>query len=284
MKRYKMTLSYFGKDFSGWQIQPDSLSVQQMLQEKLTLLLKEEIKAVGAGRTDSSVHALEQTAHFDTSKEINTDQIKCSLNALLSPSIRILSLEETDNSFHARYSARGKTYRYLICNKEKYFPFLQNLCYLTHKKIDLEKLKKAALIFLGTHNFLSFSNKASVGCAKNKPTKTIYSFEIIKKDPFYIIEITGDGFLYKMVRNIVGALLSVNDNKLTICDIRNILMQKDRTKAPAPAEAFGLYLVKVHYLEEEVLKKKNDKSSLENLFPSFSRLSKQAEQVCCKEP
>ena len=284
MKRYKMTLSYFGKDFSGWQIQPTSLSVQQMLQEKLTLLLKEEIKVIGAGRTDSFVHALEQTAHFDTSKKINIDQIKCSLNGLLSSSIRILSLEETDGSFHARYSARGKTYRYLICNQEKYFPFLQDLCYLTRKKIDLEKLKKAALVFLGTHNFLSFSNKASVGCAKNKPTKTIYRFEITQKDPFYIIEITGDGFLYKMVRNIVGALLSVNDNKLTIADVRNILLQKDRTRAPAPADPLGLYLVKVHYFEEEVLKKKNDISSLENLFAFSACLSKQAEQACCKEP
>lgn len=255
-KRYKITISYFGKGFFGWQIQPKQISVQQMLQEKLSLLLKKQIKVVGSGRTDSGVHAIKQVAHFDSEKKINRKKIQRALNALLSPLIQISSIEEVDPSFHARYSAKAKTYHYFVCNKEIFFPFLKNICFLTKKKINLKKLNQAASCFLGTHNFLSFANNASIGCAKNKPIKTIYHSKVIKKNFFYIFEITGDGFLYKMVRNIVGALLAVNDNKLSIDDLKKILQKKDRTKAPAPAPAKGLYLVKVHYLEEEVLTKK----------------------------
>ena len=285
--RYKLTVSYFGKDFSGWQVQKNVLSVQQILEDKLSLLLKEKIKVTGAGRTDSQVHALEQTAHFDSSKNIDANRIKFSLNGLLPPSVRILNIKETSPLFHARYSARGKTYRYLICNTEKYFPFLQDFCLLIRKKIDIKKLKQARACFLGTHNFLSFANKSSVGCAKNKPTKTIYRLEIIKKDPFYIIEITGDGFLYKMVRNIVGALIHVNEDKLSISDLKTILSLKDRKTAPAPAPAKGLYLVKAHYLEEEVPKTKNEEYLLENRYcfeNLFSHISKQAGQAYGKEP
>lgn len=242
--KYKITISYDGTNYSGWQIQKDKPSIQAFVQKALTTILRENINIVGAGRTDAKVHALEQIAHFTTTKKINIKKTCYSVNCILPKDIRIINIEEVDLSFHARFSAVSKIYRYYICTKNIQDPFSRFYSYSPNKKIDLSLLRKATKYFLKTHDFSSFANK---GSAKTSPIKTIYRIDVIERKDDIILEFEADGFLYKMVRNIVGTLIDVATKKIPLENIEKIIKAKDRKKASSPAPAHGLFLMKIFY-------------------------------------
>lgn len=245
--KYKMTISYDGNKYSGWQIQKNDFSIQSIIQNNLNTILREKINLIGAGRTDAKVHALGQIAHFVSSKQLEINKILYSLNCLLPKDIRIIKIEEVDFNFHARFLAKSKIYRYYICKNEIQTPFLRFYSYKPNVELDLSLLKNATKSFIGTHDFSSFANKQNEGSAKNKPVKTIYRIDVLEDDENIILEFHGDGFLYKMVRNIVGTLIDVASKKISLETLEKILKSKNRKNASAPAPAHGLFLMEIFY-------------------------------------
>jgi tRNA pseudouridine38-40 synthase len=247
MKKYKLTISYDGTNYFGWQIQKEKTTIQDEIQKAIKIILKEDIKITAAGRTDTGVHANGQVAHFTSSNSFDLNKFIYSLNCLLKDDIRVLKIEEVDLSFHARYSAISKIYRYHITLKKIENPFSRLYCYRPNQILDLDLMKKGINYLLGKHDFRSFANKQNMGSAKNKPVKTIKRIDLIENQDEIILEFEGDGFLYKMVRNIVGTLLDVSAKKIPLEAIESILKSQDRRKASQPASAKGLFLEKIIY-------------------------------------
>jgi len=246
---YKMTIAYDGTLYNGWQVQPNGSSIQAEIQNALQTLLKKPTPIVGSGRTDAGVHALGQVAHFTTSQNLEVKKILFSLNSLLPHDIRIKELISAPPGFHARYSAIKKIYHYRMHLHSHQDPF--NRLYSTHIRhpIDTHLLQKAIPFFIGTHDFTSFSNEPNRGSALHKPIKTLYSLKCIQEGDQIILIFEGDGFLYKMVRNIVGTLLMVASNKFLSEEIPGIFEAKDRRKAGPAAPPQGLFLHSVYYRE-----------------------------------
>jgi tRNA pseudouridine38-40 synthase len=247
MNTYKMILCYDGTDFSGWQIQPNGITIQQLLEERLLILLKEPTTVVGAGRTDAGVHALGQTAHFQTSSPIDCQKMVNSLNGMLPSTVRILSLQVVENTFHARYSAKNKVYFYELSLQPTPSPFRRLYCLHVGPHLDLEKLKKGALILLGEHDFTSFANDSHLGAAGRNPIRTITDLRVVNIEGGIRLEFEGRSFLYKMVRNCVGTLLEVATGKKTVEDVKKILDGKNRKLAGTAAPAHGLTLARIDY-------------------------------------
>ena len=257
-KRIKLLLSYDGSNYSGWQKQPSSLSIQEELEKRLTILLKEPIYVVGSSRTDAGVHAKGQVAHFDTSSSFTPRALFYSLNCLLPKDIKVLSLEEVENSFHARYSAKAKIYHYYLEFTPFSSPFSYKYSVPIYQEFSVELLKQAAKYFEGTHDFTSFANDANKGSCKKNPVRTIYHIEITPTSQGICLIFLGNGFLYKMIRNIMGVLLLAGKKKLPLEEIPKIFAAKDRRKAPAVAPAKGLFLKKIYY---EPLKSSSERES-----------------------
>jgi len=247
MNKYKLIISYDGTNYFGWQIQKNKITIQEIIQKVLKKILQENITIYASGRTDTKVHALGQVAHFTSKKNINLKKFLFSLNSLLPKDIRVLKISEVDSNFHARFSAKGKIYRYHLSISDIQDPFSRLYSYNTVDKLDLRLLKKASLYFLGRHDFSSFANKQYQGSALTSPIKTIKRIDIIEKKDEIILEFEADGFLYKMVRNLVGTLLACASEKMPIESIEKILKAKDRKLSAAPASAHALFLVKVLY-------------------------------------
>lgn len=245
---YKLIISYDGTRYSGWQVQPNGISIQEVLQEKMSIILREKAHVTGSGRTDAGVHALGQTAHFKTKIRIDPYRFLHSLNALLPADIRVHSVEEVSPGFHPRYDAKGKIYSYHLNLNRTVSPFRRLYTLHVHDKIDVDLLKQAAQCFIGTHDFTSFANEAHKGSAAEDAVRTIHRLDVIFEDEGYLrLEFEGNGFLYKMVRNIVGALLDVARGKIPLDKLPQILLAKDRKLAGQTAPAHGLFLVKVIY-------------------------------------
>ncbi|MCM8762144.1 MAG: tRNA pseudouridine(38-40) synthase TruA [Candidatus Omnitrophica bacterium] len=249
-KNVKLVIAYNGSRFYGWQRQKKEKSVQETIEKVLKKITGEDIKLIGCGRTDSKVHAISYTANFKTVSRLTADQIKKALNANLPYDIYVKSAEIVETKFHSRYNTRKKRYRYLIICEER-SPFLENFACFIKDKLDIEKMRKAAVYFKGRHNFSAFQAKGS----RIKDTiRTIYSI-IIKEEKFILdpevqlisIEITADGFLYKMARNIIGTLIYIGLGKLSPEDIPEIIASGDRKRVPPTAPPEGLYLKKVVY-------------------------------------
>jgi tRNA pseudouridine38-40 synthase len=245
--KYKLTLSYDGSLYCGWQKQPNVITIQEVIQQSIEKITKSKSLIIASGRTDAGVHAKEQIAHLSIDKKLDISIFKRYLNSLLPKDIRILDVKLVHNDFHARYHAKGKVYRYYIHLGNTHCPFSRRYSYLIKHKLDLDLLNAAREIFLGKHDFSSFSNEANKGACANNPIKTIKRIDIIKKGNSLILEFEADGFLYKMVRNIVGALIKIASKKITLSKTEEILLAKDRKKAPSPAPAHGLFLEKVLY-------------------------------------
>ncbi len=245
--KYKLLLQYDGTCYSGWQVQPDAPSIQETLKKTLEKFLQEEVWIVGSGRTDAGVHALGQAAHFSVSKEIDTRRFMAAANGLLPRDIRVLEISRVDDSFHARYSAKGKIYHYHLWLEKVQNPM--NRLYTTYfaKPLDLSLLKKAAAKFIGTHDFTSFANSAAEGSAAKNPVRTIKRLDVTEQEGGVRLEFEADGFLYKMVRNIVGMLLDIASGKRPLEDIEKAFEKKDRRFASKAAPPTGLFLVKVLY-------------------------------------
>lgn len=244
---YKLTIAYDGTHYHGWQIQPNGVSIQELLQKAIKIILREDVHVIGSGRTDAGAHAQGQVAHFKYRSGIDLYRFHASINGLLPPDIRVKCIEEVPLDFHAQYSAISKTYHYHL-----YLDPILDPCrrlYVLHvkEKIDLEKLEKAAQLFIGTHNFTSFSNEAHRGTAAYDAIRTLQRLDLVKQEGGVRLEFEGDGFLYKMVRNIVGILLEVASHKRSIEEILLIFKAKDRRKAGKAVSSKALYLMNVEY-------------------------------------
>lgn len=246
-KKYKLTIAYDGTEYSGWQIQPNGLSIQTLIENALSTILRTPTKVVGSGRTDAGVHAWGQTAHFITSSPFDSQKLLLSLNGLLPLDIRILEIVEVPSTFHARYSATSKIYHYRLHLDPIPDPFKRRYAYHVPHPVSLFLLKSAASLFIGTHDFTSFANEARRGSAAKDPIRSLYRLDLIEEAGGVRLEFEGDGFLYKMVRNITGTLLDVCAGKISLEQIPAILAAKDRKKAGRAAPPHGLSLMEVHY-------------------------------------
>jgi tRNA pseudouridine38-40 synthase len=246
--RYKLTISYEGTNYSGWQIQKKSISIQGLIENALSLIMKKKVPLLGASRTDAGVHALGQVAHFSSEDEIDMRKLQASLNGILPKDIRILKVDKVPPTFHARFSAKGKIYHYFLCNNAYENPFSRKYCLHFPHKLNFDSLQKAALLLEGTHDFTSFANNHLCGSAAVCPIKTIKKISIEHLEEGQLrFEFEADGFLYKMIRNMMGTLLEIAKGKREVESIKEILAAKDRKKAGQAAPALGLFLVKVNY-------------------------------------
>jgi len=244
---YKLTIAYDGTAYCGWQVQPNGITIQEEMQRHIATILRQEVILIGSGRTDSGVHALGQVANFNFPDPISLYRFQGSLNGLLPADIRVLNIAEVPLKFHSQHTATGKTYHYHLHLDRVENPF--NRLYRHHIKenISLPILKQAANVFLGTHDFTSFANEAHKGSAAIDAVRTLHRLDIIEQDGGVRLELEADGFLYKMVRNIVGTLLETATQKRAIAEIPEIFLAKDRRRAGQAAPSKGLFLVKVEY-------------------------------------
>jgi pseudouridylate synthase I len=246
MNKYKLVISYDGTGFGGWQVQHNSTSIQSLIQNALQTVLRHPVSLTGASRTDAGVHALGQVAHFETTHTPDTKKLLASLNGLLPETIRIHEIAPTSSTFHARFDATGKIYHYHVNLSRTPLPFER--LYTTHVlyPLDIPRVQHACSLFIGTRDFTSFANEG--GAAKTK-TRTLHRLDCVHNTNTQTIrfEFEGDGFLYKMVRNIVGTLLEVGRGHISLDEIPTIFAAKDRKRAGLSAPAEGLFLVKVHY-------------------------------------
>jgi tRNA pseudouridine38-40 synthase len=248
MTRVKITISYDGTLFSGYQVQPEKRTVQLELEKALTKMHKgKKVKVSSSGRTDARVHAIGQVCHFDTELSLPKEAWKKALNALITDDIYIKDANIVDDQFHARYSAKAKEYQYILLLGSEGDVFKRNYAYHYPYPLNFEKMKEAAMLLQGTHDFTSF-------CAANTDVKdkvrTIYSIEITKAGNQLVMTFKGNGFLYNMVRILVGTLLEVGNGKINPAEIEAIIVAKNRAKAGKTAPAQGLYLKEVFYDEK----------------------------------
>ncbi len=245
MRNIKLIIEYDGKDFNGWQKQPSKLNIQGTIEQAIKIITGEEVNLDASGRTDAGVHAFGQVANFKTNSNIPVEKIPIALNSNLKKSIRIILAEEVDEKFHSRLACKKKTYRYVINNSEFSSAIYRNLETHIPQKLNIEKMKEAAKYFEGEHEFKAF--KAS-GTSSKSSVRTIYKAEVIQMPNNRIyIELTGNGFLYNMVRIIAGTLVDVGMGKTKSEDIKNIINSKDRNLAGKTLPPNGLFLVSVEY-------------------------------------
>ena len=248
MINIKLTIEYEGTKYYGWQRQKSLLSIQGILEEKISQITQEKITLNGSGRTDAGVHALGQVANFKTNSSIPLLELTFILNRMLPLDIRIKKAERVDNNFHARYSAVSKIYHYYVLNSNQnnnYISiFLRNYVYCIYENIDLGEMKKASNYLQGEHDFTSF---ACSGSRIRNWKRRIKNISIIKKGNIFCFHLEADAFLYKMVRTIVGTLLEVGKGKIDYLEMKKILEAKNRKIAGRTVPAKGLFLMKVKY-------------------------------------
>lgn len=245
MQNIKMILEYDGSNYSGWQFQKNtSMTIQGKLESALCKVNKKKVKVIGAGRTDAKVHALAQTANCLIDVSIPPERLAIAINRLLPPDIVCKRSEKVSLDFHARYDSIGKKYLYRIYNNKLPSVFKRNYAYHLIQELDIDIMQKACKYFIGEHDFAAFQ---SAGCGANNTIKTIHSFQIRKEEQEIHFEIKGSGFLYNMVRIMVGTLIEVSEGKIAIEDIPEIMASKDRRLAGFTAPAKGLTLVEVYY-------------------------------------
>ena len=243
MRNIKITIQYNGKNYCGWQKQNNSPGIQGTIEKAIFDITGEEVKITGSGRTDAGVHALGQVANFKTNSQIPASRIPNALNAKLPKDISIVDAEEVDEDFHSRYSAKKKRYRYQIYNSPYRSPIYADTSYPVKYDLDIDKMKKEAKLFIGTHDFKGFM---SSGSSVVDTIRTIYDIGVSKSEDLIIIEIEGNGFLYNMVRIIAGTLVDIGRGKIDT-DLSTIIESKSRSMAGHTAPAHGLFLKKVDY-------------------------------------
>ena len=244
MKRIKLTIAYDGTNYCGWQIQPNGITIEEVLNKTLTKLTGENIQVIGASRTDSGVHALGNVAVFDTETTIPAEKIAMALNQRLPEDIVIVQSEEVDADFHPRYCDCSKTYEYHIINTRIPVPTQRLTNYFVSYTLNLEHMRQAASYLVGEHDFVSFCN---VRTDVENTVRTITALDILTEGNHITIRITGDGFLYNMVRIIVGTLIRVGRGFYEPEKVKEILEAKDRKAAGVTAPAHGLMLVGIDY-------------------------------------
>ena len=242
--RYLINFSYDGSNYSGFQKQKGLETIEENLEQALTKINNGKKTTITAtGRTDKGVHALSQYGHADIEVDITEKKLKRALNSNLPDDIHVINVLEVDDNFHARYNAVEKTYKYII-NLDEYNPIERNYVFQYNYDLDIDSMKEAIKYFLGEHDFRAFvtDNKEKENCVR-KITKV----SIKKEKEKLIISFTGNGFMRYQVRNMVGLLIRIGENKLSPKDVDKILKSKDRTKSGKTAPAEGLYLVDVKF-------------------------------------
>lgn len=258
-KNILLKIAYDGAGFHGWQRQPDKRTVQGHLETVLSRLFKTEILLNGTSRTDAGVHALGQQASFKADVNIPIEKLArvvnnalcgCEKGSFAISPVRIVEAEEKSPEFHARFDAKGKTYIYKINNTEMIDIFQRNYVYHVAEPLDTDAMRQAAKLLTGTHDFKSF--EASGSTPRESTVRTIYRMDLLQDGDMLELHVTGDGFLYNMVRILTGTLVDVGRDKLRPQKMTDILAAKDRQTAGHTAPPFGLYLAKVYYEEGEL--------------------------------
>lgn len=241
--KYLLTVSYDGFNYSGWQAQKGKTTIEQVLASTIHAITKQDVQLVASGRTDASVSALGQTVHFEVNDSLNKIKFLSRLNHLLPSDIKALSIELVPQDFHARYSVKLKTYAYSFYLSQISVPYLDRVATQFKQHVDINVFEKQLKKIIGTHDFSSFCTSGSSVTGK---TRTITNASLVKNGDLYTVTITGTGFLYNMVRIIIGTLINISCGKIKT-DILNIIEQKDRTKSGFTASPNGLVLVSVEY-------------------------------------
>lgn len=242
MFNYKLSIQYDGTDYAGWQIQANALSIQEVISNSIKQILQEDVSLIGAGRTDAGVHALGQVANFIVKRDLDFSKFKYSLNSVLPKDISITNIENVDEGFHSRFSAKKRSYIYLISNQKS--PFFERYSYTLYSELNSEKLNELSSALIGVKDFTSFSkNNPEV---QNKICQ-VYEARWRSQKNLFIFYIEANRFLYGMVRAIVGSLLKAYSSEDGFDHLKNILAQKDRSAAADAVPSKGLFLYKVKY-------------------------------------
>ncbi|HHX60414.1 MAG TPA: tRNA pseudouridine(38-40) synthase TruA [Epulopiscium sp.] len=244
MQKIKLIVSYDGTRYYGWQRQDDVVSVQEELEKACKQLFKQEVKIQGAGRTDAGVHALGQCATLMVNTNIPMERVPLVLNNILPQDIVVISAEKVPDKFHAQYSAKSKTYKYQIMNADYPIPQMRHYADFVHIPLNVEAMNKGAQYFVGTHDFLAFCASRNT---TRTTTRTIHYAKVTQNDQIVTFEVCGNGFLYNMVRIMVGTLIQVGIGKVEPSEISQIIVSKNRQKAGKTVPACGLTMCNVEY-------------------------------------
>ncbi len=244
MRNVKLTIEYDGTNYCGWQKQNNEKTIQEEIEKAIYKAVGEVVEVIGSSRTDAGVHARGMVANFKTNATIPFDKFKYAINDKLPDDIAIIESEEVSEDFHARYDSKGKTYCYSIINRQQKPAIGRNYVYHFKWDLDIEKMREACKHFIGKHDFKAFR---SLGSSVKTTERTIEELYIESEGEKINIFITADGFLYNMVRIIVGTLLKVGRGKIPVEDIEKIILLGDRKKAGPCVPAQGLILEKVYY-------------------------------------
>lgn len=243
MRHIALEIVYDGTRYSGWQIQNNAVTIQGVIQEKLQEITQEPLRMRVAGRTDAKVHALGQIASFKTNCRMTEEQIKCALNSMIPKDIRVFRVFEVPISFHPRYSAKKRWYRYIISNVPEPIPFFKNYTLWVRRNINISLLNEYSEGIIGIHDFTSFATLD----AGESPVREVLECMVSRKNDFIILDITANSFLRKMVRTIVGTFLELEKEGAKSERLTEILNARDRSEAGKTAYPGGLYLVKIFY-------------------------------------
>ena len=244
MRNIKLTIEYDGTSYGGWQKQKNNRTIQQCIEEAIKLLTGEEVELIGSSRTDAGVHAKGMVANFITNSQIPADKFREAINTKLPDDIGIIKSEEVDKNFHSRYDSKGKTYCYTLVNRYEKVCIGRNYVYQVRDELNYNLMKEAAKYFLGKHDFKAFKTN---GSSVKTSVRTINGLELELKGDVIKIFVSADGFLYNMVRIIVGTLIEVGKGKIKPEDIESIIKNGDRSKAGPCVPPNGLVLEKVFY-------------------------------------
>ncbi len=244
MKNIKLLLEYDGTNYVGWQKQPKGETVQRKVEDAIYRLTDKRVEVIGCSRTDSKVHAKGYVCNFKTDSNIPVEKFREALNHILPEDISVINSSQVDDDFHSRYNSKGKMYCYTIVNTAVRMPICRNFSYHYKKNLNIEKMNDGAKFFIGTHDFEAFRN---VGSSVKTTTRTISRVDIVKDENYIKVYIAADGFLYNMVRIIIGTLIDVGNDKIKSEDIPKIISSKERKKAGNTCPPQGLCLIEVYY-------------------------------------
>jgi tRNA pseudouridine38-40 synthase len=245
VRNIKLTIEYDGTAYHGWQIQPGIRTIQGVMREQIVQIIQQEVNLIGAGRTDAGVHALAQVANFQTESTIDVPSLQRGLNSLLPPDIVVTRAEEVAEGFHARFSARSKTYEYRILNQPYPSAISRHYAWFIHHELDLPSMKKCGTLLIGSHDFSSF--RASGDESRHSIREVLRLGIEHREGNLVVIVIEANAFLREMVRSIVGTLVDVGRGKAAFSEFKEVFGAQDRRRAGMTAPAHGLFLAEVKY-------------------------------------